>query len=136
MLRLPAMFSLSAALLCALLTASNSFAQTVRYFGVWSYNQNAPAQEIAPEDLAGRSLGYWAVGFDESGGVVSGTYHGSNGAAWLSFWYEDADGRVYAKLYSSADPDPANLVNRKSTQLSDRMPKWADPPEDPPRSGE
>lgn len=68
-----------------LLVAAVGNAQTVRYFGVWSYTENAPFEEIAPERLPERKLGYWSLELDEAASVRPGTDHGSSGEVWLSF---------------------------------------------------
>ncbi len=91
---------------------------------MWSYNENAPAQELSAEKLESRKLGYWSLAFDDEGGVIRGTYHGSNGAPWLSFWYADVDGRVYADLHRGGEKDPSTRLSRKSTKLANRMPSW------------
>ena len=102
----------------ALLLPAEGTAQNVRYFGVWSYTENAPSGEIDPSKLAGRTLGYWEVAFDASGGTVSGTYHGGGGQAWLTFRYVEVEGRIYADLHA---PD-GRLVTRKGTSLRTRAP--------------
>ena len=80
----------SLAVACALVTSlvgREAFADPVRYFGVWSYAENAPMEEIDPDRLATRKLGYWALEFNSDGSVKRGTFHGSNGTVWLSFRY-------------------------------------------------
>jgi len=103
-----------------LLSGETAYAQDVRYFAVWSYAQNAPAEEIAASDRSSRVLGYWALEFDGKGGVLGGAYHGSDGAAWLSVRYVLEDGRVYADIFA---PDGAHR-SRKSTNLSTTLPNW------------
>ena len=95
----------------------------MRYFGVWSYAENRPAEEIAAERLAERDLGYWALEFDDAGRVLRGTYHGSAGAVWLRLVYVVQDGRVYADLFA---PDGRH-VSRKATPLRSQIPR--DPPQ-------
>lgn len=107
-----------ALLLLALLLPAEGTAQNVRYFGVWSYTENAPSGEIDPGKLAQRTLGYWEVEFDAAGATVSGTYHGVGGQPWLTFRYVEVDGRVFADLYA---PD-GRLVSRKGTALRTRAP--------------
>lgn len=68
-----------------LLVAAVGNAQTVRYFGVWSYPENAPFEEIVPERLPERKLGYRSLELDEAASVRPGTDHGSSGEVWLSF---------------------------------------------------
>ncbi|MCP4005144.1 MAG: hypothetical protein GY725_13195 [bacterium] len=110
--------------LVVLLIAPDSFANTVRYFGVWSYNENAPTREIENHALAERKLGYWVLSFDDDEAVISGTYHGADGTPWVSFWYAEADGRVYADLYRGPKAIDSEYIARKSTQLKDRKPNW------------
>ncbi len=110
-----------ALLLVTLCVGEDAFAETVRYFAVWSYVENAPAEEIAPEALSKRKLGYWALEFDQKGRVLAGTYHIA-GAPWLRLHYVAEGGRVYADLYG---PN-GQLLSRKSTQVSDRFPHWSE----------
>ena len=105
-----------------MLSAQGSEAQTVRYFGVWSYTENAPSEEISPENLGARKLGYWSLELDEEAAVRRGTYHGSTGTVWLSLEYVRMGERIYADLYTAT----GRLVTRKSTQLRDLRPKWPD----------
>jgi hypothetical protein len=107
-----------ALLLLALLLPAEGTAQSVRYFGVWSYTENAPSGEIDPAQLAKRTLGYWEIEFDAAGKTVSGTYHAAAGEAWLTFRYVEVEDRIYADLYA---PD-GRLVNRKGTALTTRLP--------------
>ena len=106
-----------------LFLAGAAYAEDVRYFAVWSYALNAPAEEIAADDRAGRMLGYWALEFDEEGRVLGGVYHGADGAAWLSIRYALADGRVYADIFA---PDGSHRT-RKSTNLLSMLPNWPGP---------
>jgi hypothetical protein len=117
-LRFPAL-SLVAA---ALVVGNTAVAEPVRYFAVWSYVENAPREEIDADALAGRDLGYWGLEFDGDGAVLSGTYYGSRGAPWLRLEYVSVDGRIYADLFA---PD-GTLLARKSTRLSDRLPRWGE----------
>jgi hypothetical protein len=100
--------------------APSQKAAPLRYFAVWSYTENAPREEIQADRLKGRELGYWALEFDEKGGVLAGTYHAADGMTWLSLRYAEKDGRVYADLY---DPR-GQLLGRKSTTLTNRQPRW------------
>ena len=106
-----------------LLAAATGNAQTLRYFGVWSYTENSPADEISPELLPERKLGYWSLELDEALSVRRGTYHGSNGEVWLSLEYVTEGDRIYADLYTAN----GRLVTRKSTQLQDLEPNWPEP---------
>lgn len=106
-----------------LLLADTAYAEDVRYFAVWSYAQNAPAEEVAADDRSGRTLGYWALEFDVEGRVLGGVYHGADGTAWLSIRYALEDGRVYADIFA---PD-GSYRTRKSTNLSSRLPSWPGP---------
>ena len=106
-----------------LIWAEAAYPEAVRYFAVWSYAQNAPAEEVAADDRAGRTLGYWELEFDGEGQVLGGVYHGSDGTAWLSIRYALEDGRVYADIFA---PD-GSYRTRKSTNLSSRLPKWPVP---------
>jgi hypothetical protein len=101
------------------LAAPSAFAQTVRYFAVWSYTENAPHEEISPDRLKDRRLGYWSLEFAADGSVLRGTYHGSSGAVWLSLEYVREGERIYADLYTAS----GQLVTRKSTQLRDLQPR-------------
>ena len=92
----------------------------IRYFAVWSYTENAPRDEIAADRLSGHGLGYWALEFDEGGGVLGGSYNAADGTVWMSLRYVEEGGRVYADLY---DPG-GQLLTRKSTYLPDRKPRW------------
>jgi hypothetical protein len=98
---------------------SPAFAESVRYFAVWSYRQNAPSNEIPESELAGRELGYWELRLDDEGLVDEAAYHGSDGRIWLSVRYVPDDGRLYADVYNSQ----GQFVVRKSTQLKDRRPR-------------
>jgi hypothetical protein len=93
-------------------------AESVRYFAVWSYTQNAPSDEIAESALEGRQLGYWKLTFDDDGRVDEAAYHSSEGTLWLSVRYVAKSGHIYADVYSSQ----GQFVVRKSTQLLDRRP--------------
>lgn len=97
-------------------------APNVRYFAVWSYTENVPRDEIASDRLAAHPLGYWALEFDEAGDVSQGTYHAGDGSVWMSLRYAEEDGRIYADLYGPS----GQRITRKSTQLSDRKPRWPD----------
>lgn len=108
--------------LTLLLVGKPAVAGTVRYFAVWSYAQNAPAEEIQEHELPGRKLGYWALELDEEGRVLAGTYHGSSGAVWLRLEYVAEHERIYADLYA---PSGVRLA-RKSTQLETLVPHWGD----------
>ena len=107
--------------LCGLAVGEDAFEQGVRYFAVWSYMENAPSQEIPAEQRAGRRLGYWALSFDDQGGVSEGSYHGADGTAWLILKYVVVKDRVYADLYSA----DGTFQSRKSTRLSSLMPRWS-----------
>ena len=96
--------------------------EKVRYFAVWSYVENVLTQEIASDQLEGRSLGYWELKFDE-GGVERATYRGTGGARWLSFRYVEEEGRVFADLYGAE----GNFISRKNTNLEDRQPRMRAP---------
>ena len=113
----PVLFALTFLVLLASVSAS---AETVRYFGVWSYAENAPLEEIEPARLSERKLGYWALEFLEDGSVEQATFHGANGTVWLSFKYEREGERIYAHLFSAA----GEHVTRKSTLLRDLLPTW------------
>lgn len=115
MLRLPGLAGL-----LWLLVVSDASAQDVRYFGVWSYTENAPAEAIPAEDRKSRKLGYWAIEFDEGGQVLGATYHGADGTPWVIIRYVENDGRVYADLFG---PE-GGFRARKSTNLSSRAPDW------------
>ena len=93
-------------------------AEAARYFAAWSYTLNAPLDEIPPDALAHRTLGYWRVQFDDEGGVVAASYHGATGAEWLSFRYVEDKGRIFADLYGPT----GEFIRRKSTTLSTRVP--------------
>ncbi|MFQ5512912.1 MAG: hypothetical protein ACE5FG_00630 [Myxococcota bacterium] len=114
-------FAVSIGLLWMLLLGSgaSAFAEEVRYFGVWSYLENAFADELPAGRREGRELGYWELHFDDGGEVVSGTYHGADGHPWLSVRYVEVGARVYADLYS---PEGVQR-GRKSTHLVDRKPR-------------
>ncbi len=99
-------------------------AQTLRYFEVWSYVENAPLDEIAAEALGHRDLGYWQLEFDAAGGVLRGTYHGSDGTPWLTYRYVEDHGRVFAELFVGTGVDTGSLA-RKSTPLETRTPRWS-----------
>ena len=101
-----------------LLFAPSAGAEEVRYFGVWSYLENALAEEIAAEALADRKLGYWGVEFDGARVVLGGTYFGAGGTPWLKVKYIFVGDKVYADLYG---PD-GEYSTRKSTKLSDLKP--------------
>jgi hypothetical protein len=117
-LRLAAILSL-----LLLLPFSAHSRASVRYFAIWSYVENAPAEEIPESSLAGRSLGYWELHFDPEGGVVEGVYRNGGGSPWLVLRYvEDAE-KIYADLYL---PDGSFIV-RKSTRLTSRAPSWPEP---------
>lgn len=102
----------------ALLLPAEGSAESVRYFGVWSYTENAPSGELDPARLADRTLGYWEVAFDPAGATLSGTYRAAGGQPWLTFRYVEVEGRVYADLYS---PE-GRLLHRKGTSLTTRLP--------------
>ena len=113
---------LSGLLPCVLvvgLVPRDAMADSRRYFAVWSYTENAPSEEIAAERTSERKLGYWALDFDAEGDVLGGTYHGSDGAVWLSLRYVEVEGKIYADLYGPR----GNLVARKSTQLTNLKPR-------------
>ena len=99
--------------------AGSDGTETTRYFGVWSYAENAPDEELAPEALAKRKLGYWELVFDAQGRTRRGIYHGEEGRPWLRFEYVMEEGRVFAELYDLR----GNLVRRKQTTLTDRAPR-------------
>jgi hypothetical protein len=101
------------------LVARDAMADSRRYFAVWSYTENAPSEEIGAEGIAERKLGYWALDFSSEGEVLGGTYHGSDGAVWLSLRYVEAQGKIYADLYGPR----GNLIARKSTQLTNLKPR-------------
>ncbi len=101
-----------------LLVAGSASANALRYFAVWSYSENRPAEEIPAERLEERELGYWALEFDEAGRVLGGTYHGAGGAVWLRLRYVEDNGRIYADLFAA----DGRHVARKSTQLSSQIP--------------
>ena len=113
----PVLFAL---MLLVLLASVSASAQTVRYFGVWSYTENAPLEEIEAARLSERRLGYWALEFLQDGSVEQATFHGANGTVWLSFKYVREGERIYADLFSAA----GEHVTRKSTQLRDLRPTW------------
>ncbi len=117
----------SSCLLVLLLVGHSARAGDRRYFGVWSYAENRPTDEIAADTLEQRQLGYWALEFDDAGGVLGGTYHGSSGAVWLRLVYVEQDGRVYADLFA---PDGRH-VTRKSTALRSRVPAGPPAPRSP-----
>jgi hypothetical protein len=104
-------------------TPVTAIAQTLRYFQVWSYSENAPTEEITAEALEERDLGYWQLEFDGEQAVLRGTYHGSDGTPWLTYRYVEVDGRVYADLFPGAGVGLASL-GRKSTVLTSRAPRW------------
>ncbi len=107
-------------LLCALLLApAAASAQTVRYFSVWHYANNAPAEEFDASQVGEQKRGYWQVEFDDAGGVTGATYYDSRGNRWLSYKYVDVDGRVFADLYGAE----GDFVHRKGTSLSSRTPR-------------
>ncbi len=106
-----------------LFMTGSAFAENVRYFGVWSYTENALAEEIGAEDRASRRLGYWALNFDEEGRVLAGTYQGGDGSAWVTIRYVVVEDRLYADLFG---PDGAHRA-RKSTQLTSQHPVGFDP---------
>ena len=116
--------SVSFSLLLLLLLAPESIAQGTRYFAVWSYMENAPRDEIPAEQRSSRKLGYWALEMDAAGQVLGGTYHGSDGTAWLRVRYERLEGRVYADLYA---PDGTRR-SRKSTGLRSLVPRAFESP--------
>jgi hypothetical protein len=103
----------------ALLVGGAASADTVRYFAVWSYVDNRPADELPADRLSERELGYWALEFDDEGRVLGGTYHGAGGAVWLRLRYLEENGRIYADLFAA----DGRHVARKSTQLSTRIPQ-------------
>jgi len=109
----------SSLLLLVPLVGGSASANAVRYFAVWSYSDNRPAEEIPPERLGERELGYWALEFDDAGRVLGGTYHGAGGAVWLRLRYLEENGRIYADLFAA----DGRHVARKSTQLSSQMPE-------------
>ncbi len=106
-----------------LLLAGAAFAEDVRYFGVWSYTENALAEEIGAEDRASRRLGYWALSFDEEGRILEGTYRGGDGSAWVTVRYVVVEDRIYADLFGL---DGAHRA-RRSTQLTSQHPVGFDP---------
>jgi hypothetical protein len=111
-----------AALLVAallLFVGGSTSASEVRYFAVWSYADNRPAEEIPADRLEQRELGYWALEFDDEGRVLGGTYHGAGGAVWLRLRYVEENGRIYADLFAA----DGRHVARKSTQLSSLRPE-------------
>ena len=93
--------------------------ETVRYFAVWSYTQNAPSNELSASDLGARTLGYWELRLDDTGLLERASYHGSNGSVWLSVRLVADGGHVYADVYNAED----QFVVRKSTQLRDMRPR-------------
>ena len=101
-----------------LATVRMAGAEDLRYFAVWDYLENVPAHEISAEQRSGRKLGYWALRFGDDGGVLGGTYHGSDGGAWLSIQFVELEGKIYADLFS---PDGMRRA-RKSTRLSTLKP--------------
>lgn len=117
----------SSCLFALFFVGTSAHAEALRYFGVWSYAENRPAEEISEEQLARRDLGYWALEFDDAGRVRRGTYHGSGGAVWLRLEYVEQDGRVYADLFA---PDGRH-VTRKSTALRSLVPVAAPQPRSP-----
>jgi hypothetical protein len=102
-----------------LLVGGSASASSVRFFAVWSYVDNRPAEEIPAERLAGRELGYWALEFDDEGRVLGGTYHGAAGTVWLRLRYVADNGRIYADLFAA----DGRHIARKSTQLSSQIPQ-------------
>jgi hypothetical protein len=117
----------SSCLFALLFVASSAHAEDLRYFGVWSYAENRPAEEIPAERLAQRDLGYWALEFDDAGRVLRGTYHGSSGAVWLRLEYVEQDGRVFADLFAA----DGRYVTRKSTGLRSLVPTEPPPQRSP-----
>jgi hypothetical protein len=95
-------------------------AARVRYFGVWSYAENAPREELSAEGVSAHRLGYWALEFDEEDRVIGGSYHAADGTVWLSLRYAEEGGRIYADLFGPT----GEFLTRKSTTLSDRRPHW------------
>ena len=98
---------------------SPAFAESVRYFAVWSYRLNAPSNELPESELEGRTLGYWELRLDDGGLVDEAAYHGSDGRIWLSVRYVPDDEHLYADVYNGQ----GQFVVRKSTQLKDRRPR-------------
>lgn len=117
---LRARFNQVAALVALILAADAAPAESVRYFAVWSYTENAPREEIPADRVAERELGYWALELSDDGKLLGGTYHGADGASWLSLRYVEQDGRIYADLFSAS----GQLVARKSTRLTDLVPRF------------
>ena len=103
-----------------LLSGSTAFAEGVRYFTVWDFLENAPAEEIRAEDRSGRKLGYWELQFDGDNQVLGGVYRGADGAAWLSIRYVVEEERIYADVFG---PDGEHR-RRKATNLSNLRPVW------------
>ena len=105
-----------------ILPVGHCFAQTVRYFGVWNYIENALEEELTPEAVSERKLGYWGLEFETGGTVKGGTYHGGGGGPWLRVRYVREGKKVYAEILS---PD-GDYRARKSTNLRDLKPKGLD----------
>ncbi len=108
------------AVLLAALPAHAAARETVRYFAIWSYVENAPLEEIQESALPGRKLGYWELHFGPEGEVVEGIYRNGGGSPWLLLRYVEEDEKIYADLYL---PD-GSLIVRKSTRLTSRTPHW------------
>ncbi|MBW2279360.1 MAG: hypothetical protein JRG82_01360 [Deltaproteobacteria bacterium] len=122
-------------LLCALLLASvllpssgtgaeevdgaKEAAREDRYFSVWHYANNEPAEEFDGDRAGEQTRGYWRVEFDAEGAVTGATYYDSRGNRWLSYTYVEADGRIFADLYGG----DGKFVHRKGTRLSSRVPR-------------
>lgn len=94
--------------------------ESVRYFAIWSYTENAPREELEESALPQRQLGYWELHFGQHGGVVEGVYRNGGGSPWLVLRYVEEAERIYADLYL---PDGSFIV-RKSTLLRTRVPNW------------
>ena len=107
-------------LLCALLLAPAAVsAQAERYFSIWHYANNEPAEEFDASKAGEQTRGYWRVEFDDGGGVTGATYYDSRGNRWLSYEYVEVDGRVVADLYGAS----GDFIHRKGTRLSSRTPR-------------
>ncbi len=105
-----------------LLGATTAFGESVRYFEVWSYTENAPRNEIPADRLSGRKRGYWALAFDAEGQVQQGAYHSETGYRWFHLRYVEVESKIYADLYRT----DGSFQARKSTMLHDLKPRWRD----------